>query len=135
MAFPQFEYKIILTEEAISVDTVKGTLSFDSSCGAVISFEGVVRREKKIEGIFYECYTPMAEEELKRILFETREKFPVEKIGVAHRLNNVAAGETSLVLVVASTHRREAFAASEYFIEELKKRVPIWKKELYDDQK
>ena len=59
----------------------------------------------------------------------------MKKIYVSHRLNNVAAGEVSLVLIVASTHRKEAFAASEYFIEELKKRVPIWKKELYDDQK
>ena len=135
MGDSKFEYKIVLTQEAIAVDSIKQSLSWDDSCGALVSFEGIVRREDKVKGIFYECYVPMAEEEMRGIVLETREKFPVKKIGVAHRIGYVPAGETSLVLVVASSHRKEAFSASQYFIEELKKRVPIWKKELYDDQK
>lgn len=109
-------------------------------CGAVLWFLGIVRGEsqkeapeKKVQGIFYECYQPMARKELEKIIGETKERWPVHQIGVAHRVGFVAAGETSLIAAIFSPHRQEALSAISFFVDELKKRVPIWKKEIYEE--
>ena len=72
-----------------------------------------------------------AKAELKRIFAEARERWPIERAILAHRTGHLAVGETSLLMGVASAHRREAFETMQYIIDELKKRVPIWKRELY----
>lgn len=86
-------------------------------------------------GIEYECFQEMAKKELERIIKEAREKWPIHEVLVAHRMGRLAVQETSLLLLVMAPHRREAFEAGQYIIDVLKKRVPIWKKEWYEDGK
>jgi molybdopterin synthase catalytic subunit len=75
----------------------------------------------------------MAEKELAGIVEETTSGYDVRDIKLLHRVGDVPAGEISLLVVVASGHRKEAFDASVSIVDEIKKRVPIWKKECYDD--
>jgi molybdopterin synthase catalytic subunit len=112
------------------------TGDLDPKSGAVVLFAGVVRADetdRRVVKIHYECYTEMAEKELAAIVEETTSGFDVRKITVLHRVGDVPAGEISLLVVVASGHRKAAFDASVSIVDEIKKRVPIWKKECYDN--
>jgi molybdopterin synthase catalytic subunit len=103
----------------------------DGDAGAGVDFWGVVRRledGREIEGIEYEAHREMAEQQLKRITEQASEKFALKLVTVHHRIGFIAVGEPSLFLRVASPHRGEAFRASQWIVDELKKRVPIWKK-------
>jgi molybdopterin synthase catalytic subunit len=103
------------------------------SCGigAVITFLGTVREmedRRKIEGIHYEAFQKMAEHQFQLIFKEIENRWPVESIRLVHRIGFVAAGEPSLWVEITAPHRGEAFAACQYLIDEMKKRVPIWKR-------
>ena len=98
--------------------------------GAVIDFWGVVRPVedgREIEGIDYEAHREMAEHQLKRIAEQATERFELKRVIIHHRTGFIAVGEASLFLRVASPHRREGFQASQWIVDELKKKVPIWK--------
>jgi molybdopterin synthase catalytic subunit len=128
--------RVLITEECLDVERLKQALPPHACCGARVEFHGVVRDHsegRKVTGIEYECFRPLANEEMERIIEETREKWSVHDVFMAHRIGRLAVGDVSLVLFVVSPHREEAFAASRHIIDELKKRVPIWKKEFYDD--
>lgn len=102
--------------------------------GAVVEFFGKVRpleNGEVIEGIKYEAQAEMAEHQMRKIAGEAGAKFPLLAITLHHRAGFVVAGETSLYLRVASLHRGEAFAASQWIVDELKKRVPIWKQPVF----
>jgi len=102
------------------------------SDGAYVLFEGVVRNSnegKQVESIFYDAYRPMAEKEIGKIVGEVQRQFPDVAIGIAHRLGNLAVGESSIAIVCASPHRGESFAACRMLIDRIKQTVPIWKKE------
>jgi molybdopterin converting factor subunit 1 len=104
--------------------------------GAVVVFEGVVRnhsRGGKTLFLEYEVYEPMAVRKMEEIGREVREKFPVDGIGMIHRLGRLEIGETSVAIVVTSAHRAAAFEACRYAIDRLKQIVPIWKKEHFED--
>ncbi len=104
--------------------------------GAVAVFEGVVRDHSgKRQTLYleYEAYEPMALEKMRQIGEEIRERFPVDGVGMIHRLGRLEIGEASVVIVVASEHRGPAFEACRYAIDRLKKIVPIWKKEFFSD--
>ena len=104
--------------------------------GAVVVFEGVVRnhsRDGKTLFLEYEAYEPMALRKMEEIGREMREKFPVDGIGMIHRLGRLEIGETSVAIVVTSAHRAAAFEACRYAIDRLKQIVPIWKKEHFED--
>jgi molybdopterin converting factor subunit 1 len=104
--------------------------------GAVVVFEGVVRnhsRGGKTLFLEYEAYEPMAVRKMAEIGREMREKFPVDAIGMIHRLGRLEIGETSVAIVVTSAHRAAAFEACRYAIDRLKQIVPIWKKEHFAD--
>lgn len=131
---------ILITDKAVFVENLLEEMEKHPCCGAVLWFLGIVRGEsqkegpaREIRGIFYECYLPMARKELEKIIGETKEKWPVHQIGVAHRTGVVAVGETSLIVTIFSPHRQEALSAISFFVDELKKRVPIWKKEIYEE--
>lgn len=98
--------------------------------GAIVTFLGVVRAEGEIEGMNVEIYSEMAENELKKLEREAHEKFEVEAVEIVHREGSLKVGENIVVILVGAKHRKEAFRACEYLIDELKKRVPIWKKEV-----
>ena len=107
-----------------------------SSNGASILFVGTVRNVndgRAVTGIDYAAYLPMAERELAAIVAEAAERVDTTHIAVEHRLGRLALMEASVVIAVAHPHRAAAFDASRYIIEELKRRVPIWKREEYVD--
>jgi MoaE-MoaD fusion protein len=104
--------------------------------GAVVTFEGVTRNNSKARRTLYleyEAYRPMALEQMKGILSEARERWPINRAGAIHRLGRLEIGEASVVIVVTSAHRAAAFDACRYVIDRLKKTVPIWKKEHFED--
>jgi molybdopterin synthase catalytic subunit len=104
--------------------------------GAVCLFLGVVRDEnrgRRVVGIDYEAYEEMALPLLQEIAEETLRQHPVTGVRLVHRLGRLDVGEASVAVAVSSPHRAEAFAACRQAIDALKARVPIWKKEHYDD--
>lgn len=102
-----------------------------AGAGGIVDFWGVVRgREdgREIDGIDYEAHREMAEHQLKRIAEQAIDKFSLNLVMIYHRIGFIAVGEASLFTRAASVHRQEAFEASEWIVDELKKKVPIWKK-------
>lgn len=104
--------------------------------GAISSFLGTVRDlndGREVSAIEYSAYAPMAQLELERILDEAEERFGVDAVVVEHRTGHLEPGDVSVAIVVAHQHRAPALDCTRYVIEELKKRVPIWKMEHYKD--
>ena len=103
--------------------------------GAVVSFVGLVRDHHAGRGVLrleYSSYEPMAEAECARIVAETEARWPVT-VALAHRLGQLAIGETAVAVAVAAAHRGDAFEACRHVIEAVKRQVPIWKREYYTD--
>jgi len=101
--------------------------------GGTCVFLGTVRNDADITAIDYSAYEAMADEEIERILAEAHERWPDVRVILNHRLGVIPAGEASIAIVAAAPHRDAAFAACRHVIEEVKKRLPIWKKELRGD--
>ena len=104
--------------------------------GATILFVGTVRDTNDgspVSGLDYTSYTGMAEQELAAIVLEACERWDTSDIVVEHRIGSLELGEASVAIAVAHPHRAEAYEASRYVIEELKKRLPVWKREHYVD--
>lgn len=110
----------------------------DDASGAVVVFAGVVRADerdgKRVTRIHYDCYEAMARRELEELAESVRRETGVSEIRAVHRVGDVPVGEVSLLVVVRAGHRAEAYDASRRVVEGIKRRVPIWKKEVYDDQ-
>ncbi len=108
----------------------------DPSHGAVVLFVGAVRDTnggRGVRGIEYTAYREMAERELADILRETGARFAGARVAVEHRLGTLGLGEVSVVIAVGHAHRGAAYDASRHVIEEIKRRLPIWKREHYAD--
>jgi molybdopterin synthase catalytic subunit len=104
--------------------------------GAVVAFEGVVRNHSKgraTKFLEYEAYEAMALEKMRQIAEEVNSRLPIDRIGMLHRLGRLEIGEASVVIVVTSEHRKAAFEACRDAIDQLKRIVPIWKKEHFVD--
>jgi MoaE-MoaD fusion protein len=104
--------------------------------GAVVVFDGIVRNHsqgRQTLYLEYEGYEPMALKKMQEIEECARSRWPVNRIGIVHRLGRLDIGEASVVIVVTSAHRKAAFEACQYVIDTLKKTVPIWKKEFFAD--
>lgn len=104
--------------------------------GGTTVFIGTVRAgpdDGQVEAIEYSAYDEMADAELDRILAEVARGWPDARPAVLHRVGRVPTGEASVAVVVAAPHRPVAFEASRFIIEEIKKRVPIWKREIFAD--
>lgn len=109
-----------------------------AGCGALVSFVGIVRpdrdaRHRQVRALFYEAYAEMAERQMQRLIDEARARWWLAAVEVQHRLGLIDAGQISVVVMTAAPHRAEAYAASQFLIEQIKQDVPIWKRELYDD--
>ena len=107
-----------------------------SANGAVLLFLGVVRDMndgRSVTGIEYSAYEPMAQAELASIAVEAAERFGTPDIAIEHRLGDLDLEDASVGIAVAHPHRGAAYDASRWIIEELKRRVPIWKRERYVD--
>ncbi|MCL2154547.1 MAG: molybdenum cofactor biosynthesis protein MoaE [Leptospirales bacterium] len=127
---------LILTQkDPINInDLINEGLS--SSDGSDLIFIGRVRdssQNKKVLYIDYDIYSEMAVKELNKIADEAGAKHNLGRIIIIHRYGRVNAGESSILILVSSPHRDSSYAASRYIIDEIKKRVPIWKKEFYTD--
>lgn len=124
---------ISIIEEAIDISGVLASVT-SVKAGAVVPFIGMVRKEGDLSGLFYECHPEMSQRVLENICTDAERKWPVEKISVCHRVGWVPVGEASIVIAVSSPHRREAFEACRFVIEEIKKEAPIWKKGKENEQ-
>jgi molybdopterin synthase catalytic subunit len=104
--------------------------------GAVAVFEGIVRnhsRNRRTLYLDYEAYEPMALKKLEELAEQARAQFAVREVAIVHRLGRLEIGETSVLIVVASAHRGAGFDACRWLIDTLKRTVPIWKKEHFED--
>ena len=105
-------------------------------CGATVTLDGYVRqftKGRETLHLVYEAYEPMAIKEMQKLIERAKREFEIAQVGIVHRLGKLEIGETSVVISVAAPHRQAAFAACEWLIRELKRTVPIWKKEVYAD--
>ena len=124
-----------LTIEPLDVGAIARRI-VPATCGATVTLDGYVRQfTKGRETLYlvYEAYEPMALREMEKLIEQAHEQFEISNGGIVHRLGRLEIGETSVVISVAAPHRRAAFEACEWLIKELKRTVPIWKKEVYAD--
>jgi molybdopterin synthase catalytic subunit len=124
-----------LTTDPIDVGEVSRRVVLPE-CGATVTLDGYVREYTRGRGrtlyLVYEAYQPMALTEMRRLGRQARERFEIAHIGIVHRTGRMEIGETSVCISVGAPHRRAAFEACEWAIKELKRTVPIWKKEFYE---
>jgi molybdopterin synthase catalytic subunit len=110
--------------------------SVHANAGASVTFEGWVRDHNEgraVRGLAYQAYATLAEAEGTRILTEAMRQFPIVDVRCVHRVGTLAIGDLAVWVGVSAAHRGAAFAACRYIIDEVKKRVPIWKNERYAD--
>jgi molybdopterin synthase catalytic subunit/molybdopterin converting factor small subunit len=127
--------EVRIVRERIDAEVVVGRLKRPADGGAVV-FDGVVRdntRGRRTLYLHYEAYEEMALKQMESLAVEARERFRVRGVSILHRLGRLEIGETSVLIVVASSHRGPAFEACRWIIDTLKKTVPIWKKEYFED--
>jgi molybdopterin synthase catalytic subunit len=118
-----------LTRHRLEVDALLAEVQGPERGGTCV-FLGTVRNDADVTDIDYSAYEPMAFEEIERILSEAQAQWPETRVMLQHRLGLIPVGEASIAIAAAAPHRDDAFAACRYVIEEVKKRLPVWKKEL-----
>src|SRR5215469_7240596 len=126
---------ISITREPLDRNVLIAYVSH-SSVGGIAVFEGVVRdnaRGKQVRYLEYDVYPEMAVQQIRSIVSEAQRRWGAEHVAVAHRIGRLEIGEVSVIVVVATPHRAEAFDACRYIIDTLKTTVPIWKKEVSPD--
>ena len=126
---------IRLTRDAIQAESLVAAAK-DGSDGAVVVFDGIVRnnsRGRQTLYLDYEAYEELARKQMSALAGDAVARFGVRHVAIVHRLGRLQVGETSVLIVVASAHRAQAYEASRWLIDTLKKTVPIWKKETFVD--
>jgi molybdopterin synthase catalytic subunit len=126
---------IEITEKPIVIQNVIDLVT-DDAAGGIDVFIGTVRdntKGKNVVALEFEAYESMAVKELQKIINDARAKWPVRKIAVSHAIGRKEIGELAVVIAVSAAHRDAAFKACRYVIDTLKKTVPIWKKEIFED--
>jgi molybdopterin synthase catalytic subunit len=122
-----------LTREPLDVEQLLAGVAGPERGGSCV-FVGTVRAEPDgVTAIEYSAYDVMAEAELERMIAEARARWPEARVAARHRIGLVPVGEASIVIASAAPHRAEAFEACRYVIEEVKRRLPVWKKEHHRD--
>jgi molybdopterin synthase catalytic subunit/molybdopterin converting factor small subunit len=124
-----------ITREPIDIAGLRARL-LEGDSGAVVIFDGVARNNTKGRRTLYlqyEGYDAMCLRTMEQIGGEVHERWPINRLGIIHRLGHIDVTESSVVIVVTSAHRKIAFEACHYAIDRLKKIVPIWKKEFFED--
>lgn len=122
-----------LTTDPIDVGAIARRVVLPQ-CGATVTLDGYARgwtKGRQTLYLIYEAYAPMAISEMKKLGAVVHQKFEIAHIGIIHRAGRIEIGETSVVIAVSAPHRRAAFEACEWSIRELKRTVPIWKKEVF----
>lgn len=124
-----------ITRDPIDARAVAGELQRPEA-GAICIFEGIVRNNSKGKAtrhLVYEAYETMALKKMEEIGVFVKKAWEIDGVAILHRLGRLEIGETSVAIIVTSPHRRASFDACEYAIDRLKKVVPIWKKEFFED--
>lgn len=127
--------EIKLSEQLLRIEDIHAVMK-DTSCGGANIFIGTVRGDKdgrKVKKLEFEAKESMAHKEMLNIALEASKKWPVRHILIQHRIGVVEVGDIPVIIAVSSPHRKESFEACAYIMDELKKTVPIWKKEIYED--
>jgi molybdopterin synthase catalytic subunit len=133
--FAMAESSFQISPETLDPGTLRSHLE-DPAAGGFVTFEGWVRNlnaGRDVIALEYEVYDDLARKEGARILEEAREQWPLCRVIGVHRSGILQVGDLAVWIGVSAAHRKEAFAACQFIIDELKKRVPIWKKETYAD--
>jgi len=131
-------------KERISINITSNKLNLndcyefvqDEGCGGIALFVGTVRNStenKTVLHLDFSSYKPMAEKEMRKIAELALEKFKISKIAIHHTLGNLQIGDIPVIISTSSAHREAAFEACKFAIDSLKKTVPIWKKEYFED--
>lgn len=127
--------KFQLTKNPITLQELVSKVEHPGA-GAILVFSGTVREwthGRKTNALSYDGYEPMALKELQRLGDGVSAQWPDVRLAITHRLGDLDIGDISVAIAISAPHRPQAYAASRYVIEELKRRVPIWKKEIYED--
>ena len=127
--------RVVLQREPIATQALIREIVAPAD-GAVLTFEGVVRdnsRGRRTLYLDYEAYEPMAQNEMQKLAAAAMERFAVRSVAIVHRVGRLEIGEASVCIVVAAAHRGAAYEASRYLIDTLKRTVPIWKREHFED--
>ena len=135
MALPASTDLILLVQKAIDADALVRHVR-SASDGAIVTFDGCVRNQshgRRTLYLDYEAYESMALAKMHEIAAEVHAKFPIDRVAIAHRLGRLEIGETSVFIAVSAPHRAAAFEACRFAIDTLKRSVPIWKKEYFED--
>jgi molybdopterin synthase catalytic subunit len=122
-----------LTDAPIDVAAVLGMVGVPAD-GAVLLFLGTVREQNEgraVSGMRYDAYVAMAEQVLSRIGAEAAQQLGTDRLAVVHRIGELGIGDVSVALAVSAPHRAQVFDAGRYLIEEIKRRLPVWKREHY----
>lgn len=125
----------LITESPIVLSSVIAAMHHPKA-GAVVLFSGEVRNHshgKAVTHLVYEAYVPMAKKMIRGVLEEAKKKFNLHHAICIHRIGKVDVCETAVVVVTASSHREEAYAANRFIIEKVKYEAPIWKNEFFED--
>jgi molybdopterin synthase catalytic subunit len=123
-----------VTDKAIQLQELVDFVT-DPEAGAIATFIGTTRNNndgRRVIALDYEAYPEMAEKELARLGDEAKKQWAICRMAIVHRVGPVQITEPSVIIAVSSAHREAAFAACRFAIEEIKRTVPIWKKELYE---
>jgi molybdopterin synthase catalytic subunit len=126
---------IYLTENKIDTNYIMEYVQTDEA-GAIDLFIGTIRNKtsgKKVMRLEYEAYDKMAIKQMEDIVNEASERWHLLKYAIAHRKGVLQIGEAAVVIAVATSHRQASFEVCKYIIDTIKERVPIWKKEIYED--
>ncbi len=126
--------RAVVTRDVVGVAELEALVA-DASAGAVVSFAGVVRDHdggRAVTMIEYEGH-PGAQGVLTDVAADVAARSDVEALAVAHRLGPLAVGEAALVVAVSAAHRHEAFAAAALLVDEVKERLPVWKRQVFPD--
>ena len=127
---------ILLTDQSITLESVSKYSS--NNAGGVSIFLGTTRAEKRDDGIElaaldYDAYHEMAIEQMNKLASDALKRWPIESLTLLHRVGRVEVGQASVLICVACPHRNQSFEACRFLIDELKKSVAIWKKEVWGD--
>src|SRR5437016_1178710 len=125
-----------VVDRPLSPDAIAEAVD-DPGAGGVVIFSGIVRNEtdgRPVKYLEYEAHAAMAEAKMREIGAAVRQRWPsVRAVTMLHRIGRLEIGESSVLIAVSAAHRREAFEACQYAIDTLKQRVPVWKKEHFED--
>ncbi len=125
---------IEITDRPLAPEEITQKVRRDTN-GGVVTFLGTTRlynEGRKVEYLEYEAYRPMADKKLEEISEEIKKKWGLEDVAISHRLGRLKIGEISLVVAIASPHRKKAFEACQYAVDRIKEIAPIWKKEVFE---